>query len=75
MNAIFGLLLLLLLSLHIEAGLFSKKKEKKDVEQKKMSKKEQAKYDIATGMKGMHDAAQDPAMLAQLMRDMQVRRW
>jgi hypothetical protein len=26
-------------------------------------------------MKGMHDAAQDPAMLAQLMRDMQVRRW
>lgn len=39
--------------------------------EKKLSKSEQAQRDIQMGMAGMQQAAQDPAMLAQLMKDMQ----
>jgi hypothetical protein len=34
---------------------------------------EQALRDMQIGMQGLHQAASDPAMMAQLMADMQVR--
>lgn len=37
------------------------------------NKEQDALYDIQTGMAGMQQAAKDPALLAQLIQDMQVR--
>ena len=39
------------------------------------NKEQDALYDIQTGMAGMQQAAKDPALLAQLIQDMQVRLW
>ena len=36
-------------------------------------KENDAAYDIQTGMAGIQQMAKDPALLAQLMQDMQVR--
>ncbi|GMI06052.1 hypothetical protein TrRE_jg3848 [Triparma retinervis] len=65
MNPTLFLTLLFLLALLTpsSAGLFNKKKkEKKDAE---------AANDVMLGMQGMQQAMNDPAALAQLMRDMQ----
>lgn len=37
------------------------------------NKEQDALYDIQTGMAGIQQAAKDPALLAQLIQDMQVR--
>lgn len=37
------------------------------------NKDQDALYDIQTGMAGIQQAAKDPALLAQLLQDMQVR--
>ena len=39
------------------------------------NKEQDALYDIQTGMAGIQQAAKDPALLAQLIQDMQVRLW
>jgi hypothetical protein len=38
----------------------------------KKEEEEQALKDLYTGMAGLKEAAQNPALLAQLMRDLQV---
>lgn len=45
------------------AGSYAKKKDQED----------QALNDLYAGMAGLKEAAQNPALLAQLMRDLQVR--
>lgn len=62
----FALLLILVAVLpqRASAGLFGNGKKKKE-------KKEAAERDVAMGLQGMQQAVNDPAMLAQLMKDMQ----
>ena len=40
---------------------------------KKKEEEDQAMKDLMTGMAGLKEAANNPAILAQLMRDLQVR--
>ena len=62
----FSLLFLLccLLLSPADAGLFGKSKEKKE-------KEEAALNDIGMGIQGLQEAASNPALLAQLQRDLQ----
>ena len=60
---IFLTLLLLLLVTQSSAGLFGRSKEKKE-------KEEAALHEIQLGMAGLERVASDPALLAQLQRDM-----
>ena len=60
----FLLVLVAVLPQRASAGLFGNGKKKKE-------KKEAAERDVAMGLQGMQQAVNDPAMLAQLMKDMQ----
>lgn len=55
----------LLLVVCLASSAFAKKKDDED----KMS---QAARDLQMGMQGLQQAGSDPALLAQLMRDLQV---
>jgi len=63
MKLIFLTLLLLQLVTQSSAGLFGRSKEKKE-------KEEAALHEIQLGMAGLERVASDPALLAQLQRDM-----
>jgi hypothetical protein len=62
MHAFKSIYSLLLVLACLFAGSYAKKKEQED----------QALNDLYAGIAGLKEAAQNPALLAQLMRDLQV---
>ena len=71
MNISFRFFFVALLVCLVVSFAVAKKKDKETNEEAAA----RAARDLQTGMANLKDATQNPAMLAQLMKDLQVRSW